>query len=107
MDTAAARRLVSAIIEAAVVEYRLLQKRGWLVGLRANLPRAPRGRYVKLGTYRYASDVRELIYFFKSGGTMDHWLDIAQIDLDGDMIRRKLGIIQQHQCPDTDLGLQA
>jgi hypothetical protein len=83
-----ARRLVAAIIIAAVHDYRGMARRGMIVDGKPNVPK--RGR--RYGAYKHAAEVKSLIRFFHAGtqSTLQFWLDLARFKISADRIRDAL-----------------
>ena len=88
-----ARRLICAIIEQAVVDYKGLVATGRIVD-GAAAPCARNRRYS--GVYGTGSEVGEILDFFTKG-VMDEWLFIMAIPINPNLIREKLGIKNEKQ----------
>lgn len=82
-------RLVSAIIEQAINDYRLCVDAGLIIGttvLDCNFRR-------KVCCFHADHDALEILAkFFRRGEGMDQLIETANIQVSGDQIRRKLGI---------------
>ncbi|HTV41582.1 MAG TPA: hypothetical protein VMF08_13455 [Candidatus Sulfotelmatobacter sp.] len=88
---AGARRLICAIVEQAVVDFKGLVAMGCIVNGVA-LPCARTRRYDS--DYRTEAEVKDLLDFFTKGA-LDEWLFVAGIRINPNLIREKLGISPQ------------
>jgi hypothetical protein len=89
------QRLVAACIAQAVGDYRKMEARGWIKDGQVALPLQPNmGRSMASMKIRGAPAERsscvELLHFFRPGGAMDQLIDLAQLNISPDAIRRKL-----------------
>lgn len=92
--------LAAAIIEFAIIDFRLALQAGWIrngevqIGRRLLQKHKPRGVTwcARLqGAYVNRASLCDLVEFFKPGGAMDTWIDVAHLNISGDMIREKIG----------------
>jgi hypothetical protein len=81
------KNLVVALITQAVNDYKHYVQRGWIFGDHALLKRDTIFTSRKQGAFR----VRELLYFFRPGGGMDEWIEVAGLDVDASKIRQAIG----------------
>ncbi len=83
-----AKRLVCAVVEQAVADFKLLVRHGRIVNGKA----MPSKRRKIFGGYEYQDHVKQLLHFFAPGGPMDTWFLIAGIKINPNLVRQKLGI---------------
>ena len=89
LNETGARRLVAAVVEKAIEDYRFLVSHGGIVDGNA----MPSKTTKKDGTaYQHEDEIKELLDFFRPGGPMDNWLRAAGININPNLIRKKLGI---------------
>lgn len=96
-DQAAAKRLAAAIINQAVMDYRLLAeqgavKRGCVVPRHKQYRRVERVRNrpnFNLRSFN-VKDVKNLLGFFHEGGGLDDYLKIAGVEISAAAVRRKV-----------------
>src|ERR1700726_2971984 len=90
------RRLVCAIIEQAVMDYRMLERKGVLKAGRlitgafkkhlANFAGKKMGR-----GFAIESEARQVLMFFERD--LDYWIDLAQLPTCGQAVRSRLGFL--------------
>jgi hypothetical protein len=82
------RRMCAAIVEQAVVDYRLLVAEGFILpgGV---VPRTNR-RLKWAGSLTGSWEAQELVRFFKEGGECEKILRLARLEVSADRIREKL-----------------
>ena len=92
--------IAAAIIEFAIVDYRLAVESGWIKDGEVTIKRRlvskkhPRGVTwcAQLqGSYINQTSLCDLCEFFKPGGAMDAWIESAHLKISGDTIREKIG----------------
>lgn len=90
LNSEGVRALLMAAIEQAVTDFKELAAAGRIVGDRvaAGNGHGPRG-------YRNDAETRALVDFFNSP-VMDEWIFQAQIPINPDFIREKLGLERRH-----------
>lgn len=90
LDDGGARRVVEAMINHAIDDYRALENRGLICSGRVLFSGSLKN---EISGYTDAAEVEELVMFFKRGGMLDQWIRLAGIQISPQSIRRKLGII--------------
>lgn len=83
-----ARLLICAVVEQAVSDFKLLSKRGRIVS----------GKIIRKGNgggfVRDAENQAiQTLHFFSKAGPLDEWLAVAGIEVNPNLVRKKLGII--------------
>ncbi|TXH59331.1 MAG: hypothetical protein E6Q97_00110 [Desulfurellales bacterium] len=89
MNTESARRLCAAVIEAAIEDYRMHVRHGRIKD--GQLTTAQQTCY-RNGSRQHEPDAKRLLHFFKKGGAMDAWIDVAGLEIDPNQIRNALKI---------------
>jgi hypothetical protein len=86
------QKLVAEMITRAVLDYREFSERGLIVNGKSTC--ASHVRAYGVGSHRLVSaEIKQLIHFF-AGETMEHWIDMADLNLTAASIRCKLGILK-------------
>lgn len=82
------RRLVAAVIEFAIDDFKMHERSGRIVNGKATSSRTTTRRD---GACHSQTEAQKAVHFFTSK-TLDGWIEVGCLDIDPDMIRSKLGI---------------
>lgn len=91
------KKLVAAIIAQAVDDYKSFVEKGWIVGNKIMLPtwceshKKTKNKKAR-GILARRANCEEIIHFFKPGGMMDKWVDLADLAISPDQIRHNIGV---------------